>query len=240
VDAAGLLGVIFRESMVGRLSEGEAAIPFTALILVESDGRPFMADWIENYGVERWAERLVETVVIPIWYMLVHHRIAFEAHAQNLILVHENGWPKRVVLRDFQEDTEFVPEFLGRPDTEPDFASVDPFFKTIPLDDGYRMELVESLRQLYVDTVYVFNLADVSFMLEHFHDFTEEKFWDLVRARLGAYAASGVTDASRIASLGADMPDIIVESQLTKTIHRGGTLDYYEHEVRNTLDRESR
>lgn len=236
-DASGLLGVIFRESIVGRLAEGEAAVPFTALTLVESDGRPFIADWIETHGVERWAERLIETVVIPIWHMLAHHGIAFEAHAQNLILVHENGWPKRVVLRDFHEDTEFVSEFLGRPETEPDFASVDPFFETIPLDDGYRMERVESLRQLYVDTVYVFNLADVSFLLARFHGFAETKFWDLVRAKLSAYEASGVTDASRIATLEADKPRIIVESLLTKTIHRGGTLDYYEHEVRNTLSR---
>lgn len=235
VETAGLLGVIFRESIINRLGEGETAIPFTALTLVESDGHPFIADWIETYGVERWAERLVETVVIPIWHMLVHHGIAFEAHAQNLILVHENGWPKRIALRDFHEDTEFVPEFLGRPETEPDFASVDPFFETIPLDDGYRMELVESLRQLYVDTVYVFNLADVSFLLERFHGLNETAFWSLVRAKLDDYAASGVTEASRIASLEADKPDIIVESLLTKTIHRGGTLDYYEHQVRNTL-----
>ncbi|RYD50199.1 MAG: hypothetical protein EOP85_00035 [Verrucomicrobiaceae bacterium] len=236
-DTSGLLGVIFRESIVGRLNEGEAAIPFTALTLVESDGRPFIADWIENYGAEPWTERLIETVVIPIWHMLVHHGIAFEAHAQNLILVHENGWPKRVVLRDFHEDTEFVPQFLGRPETEPDFASVDAFFETIPLDDGYRMELVESLRQLYVDTVYVFNLADVSFLLNRFHGFSEQEFWDIVRTKLDAYAASGVTDAARIAELDRDLPEIIVESLLTKTIHRGGTLDYYEHEVRNTLNR---
>lgn len=238
-DTAGLLGVIFRESIIGRLGEGEAAIPFTALTLVESDGRPFIADWIDTYGVQRWAECLIETVLIPIWHMLVHHGIAFEAHAQNLILVHENGWPKRIVLRDFHEDTEFVPEFLGRPETEPDFASVDPFFETIPLDDGYRMELVESLRQLYVDTVYVFNLADVSFLLERFHGFSETAFWNLVSMKLDAYAASGVTEASRIASLEAEKPNIIVESLLTKTIHRGGTLDYYEHEVRNTLSCEA-
>ncbi len=238
-DCAGLIGVIFRESIVGRLGKGETAIPFTALTLVESDGRPFIAEWIETYGVEQWAERLVEVVVIPIWHMLAHHGIAFEAHAQNLILVHKEGWPIRVVLRDFHEDTEFVPEFLGRPETEPDFASVDPFFETIPLNDGYRMERLESLRQLVVDTVYVFNLADVSFLLERFHGLSETKFWDMVRERLDAYAASGVTEASRIASLDAEKTPIIVESLLTKTINRGGTLDYFEHEVRNTLSREA-
>lgn len=237
-DNAGLLGVIFRESIVGRLGAGETAVPFTALTLVESDKRPFIAGWIEAHGVESWAERLVEVVVIPIWHMLAHHGIAFEAHAQNLILVHENGWPKRVVLRDFHEDTEFVPEFLGRPETEPDFASVDSFFESIPLNDGYRMERLESLRQLYADTVYVFNLADVSFLLERFHGYSETKFWDVVRARLDAYAASGVTAASRIEGLDADKSPIIVESLLTKTINRGGTLDYYEHLVRNTLSRQ--
>ena len=234
---AGLLGVLFRECMVGRLKNGEMAIPFTALSLVESDGQPFIAGWIKEYGIEPWVEHLVDVVVIPLWHMLVHHGIAFEAHAQNLILVHENGWPKRIVLRDFHDDTEWVSDFLGRPEMEPDFSSVDPFFQSVPYDDGYCMEEIESLRQLYVDTLYVFNLAEVSFLLSRFHDFSEEKFWAMVRTQLDAYAASGVTDVSRIEKLKSDTPTMIVESLLTKTIYRGQRLDYYEHEVSNPLSR---
>ena len=234
---AGLLGVLFRECINGRLGKGEAAIPFTALSLIESDGRPFIAEWIEKYGLEAWVERLIEVVVIPLWHMLVHHGIAFEAHAQNLILVHENGWPQRVVLRDFHDDTEWVSEFLGRPETEPDFSAVDSFFDSIPYDDGYRMEEIESLRHLYMDTLYVFNLAEVSFLLRRFHHFPEERFWAMAGSLLDAYAASGVTDVSRIEKLKSDTPTIIVESLLTKTIHRGQRLDYYEHEVRNPLSK---
>lgn len=231
----GLVGAIYRESVNGKLQSGQAAVPFTALMLVECDGRPFIGDWVDDYGVERWVNRLLEVMLIPLWHMLVHHGIAFEAHAQNLILVHTQGWPETIVVRDFHEDTEFVPDYLSRPELAPDFARVDPFFATIPDDDGYRMASTDALRELFMDCVYVYNLADLSFLLARFHGFAEERFWNLVRARLAAYASSGVTDSSRIARIASNEPEIIVESLLTKKIMAGGVLDYFEHSIRNTL-----
>lgn len=167
--------------------------------------------------------------------MLVHHGVAFEAHAQNLILVHTEGWPEKIVLRDFHEDTEFVPDYLSKPELTPDFARVDPFFTNIPDDDGYRMASTDALRELFMDCVYVYNLTDLSFLIARFHGFPEERFWSLVRAQLDAYATSGVTDGSRIARIASTEPEIIVESLLTKKIMDGGVLDYFEHSIRNTL-----
>jgi len=233
--AQGLIGAIYRESVVGRLAPGEGAVPFTALTVVESDGRPFIADWVDVHGIELWIDRLLEVVLIPIWHMLVHHGIAFEAHPQNLVLVHRGGWPERIVLRDFHEATEFVPDYLGRPELAPDFSRVDPFFATIPDNEGYVMASTEALRQLFMDTVYVFNLADVAFLAERFFGFPEPRFWNLVQRNLRAYAESGVTEPSRIAQVACDEPEIIVESLLTKTIHHGGVLDYFEHTIKNSL-----
>jgi 3,4-dihydroxybenzoyl-citryl-spermidine/N-citryl-spermidine--spermidine ligase len=231
----GLVGAIYRESVNGKLRSGQAAVPFTALMLVECDGRPFIADWVDAYGVERWVNRLLEVMLIPLWHMLVHHGVAFEAHAQNLILVHTGGWPEKIVLRDFHEDTEFVTDYLSKPELAPDFARVDSFFADIPDDDGYRMASTDALRELFMDCVYVYNLADLSFLLARFHGFPEERLWSLVRAQLDAYASSGVTDRSRIERIASTEPEIIVESLLTKKIMDGGVLDYFEHSIRNTL-----
>jgi 3,4-dihydroxybenzoyl-citryl-spermidine/N-citryl-spermidine--spermidine ligase len=232
---AGRLGVIFRESVCTKLEPGEQAVPLTAITAVESDGRPFIAPWLDEHGVRRWSERLVEVMVLPIWHMLVHHGVAFESHAQNLVLVHRGGWPEKIVLRDFHEDTEFVLDYLRTPQTVPNFAAVDPFFETVADDEGYRMASVDALRELFMDCVYVYNLADIAFLLERFCAHPEADFWEVVRARLRDYEQAGVTDKARIERVAADRPRIVVESLLTKKIRRGAKLDFFEHPIRNTL-----
>lgn len=231
----GLIGAIFRESVVDKLQLGEEAIPFTALMLVESDNRPFIADWLDQYGVQAWVDRLLEVMLVPIWHMLVHNGVAFEAHCQNLILTHKDGWPHRIVLRDFHEDMEYVEDYLKFPEHTPKLVEADPYFKTIPLDEGFSMSDIDELRELYMDTVYVLNLADLSFLLERYQQYPEAKFWDQVRTHLNNYRQSGITDPARIDRIGAENSNIIVESLLKKKILNGGTLDYFEHIVNNPL-----
>ena len=231
----GLVGAIFRESVVDKLESDELAIPFTALMLVESDNRPFISDWLDRYGVDAWVNRLLEVMLIPIWHMLVHNGIAFEAHCQNLILTHKDGWPHRIVLRDFHEDMEYVEDYLKFPQHLPKLAETDPYFETIALNEGFSMSDIDELRELYMDTVYVLNLADLSFLLERYHDYSETQFWQQVRQKLNDYRQSGITDPARIDRLGANNPSIIVESLLKKKILNGGTLDYFEHTVNNPL-----
>jgi len=231
----GLIGAIFRESVVDKLQLGEAAIPFTALMLVESDNRPFIADWLDRYGVDAWVNRLLEVMLVPIWHMLVHNGIAFEAHCQNLILTHKNGWPHRIVLRDFHEDMEYVEDYLKFPEHLPKLAETDSYFETISLDEGFSMSDIDELRELFMDTVYVLNLADLSFLLERYHDYSEANFWNHVCDHLNDYRQLGITDPERIDRLGAGNSSIIVESLLKKKILNGGTLEYFEHTVRNPL-----
>jgi siderophore synthetase component len=232
----GRIGAVYRESVCSKLAPDEEAVPFTALTLVEADGRPFIEDWLSAHGTDTWVERLIEVVLIPIWHLLVHHGVAFESHAQNLILVHRDGLPEKIVLRDFHEDTELVPDYLRAPEKLPDFARIHPFFETIPEDDGYRMASIEDLRELFMDCVYVYNLADLSFLLERFFGFREQDFWNVVRAQLRRYERSGVTEKARIDRIGSDSAEIIVESLLKKKLMNGALLDCFEHRARNTLN----
>lgn len=230
-----LIGTVLRESVESKLQPGHSAIPFTALMLMEGDGRPFIADWLHVHGTEQWLDQLLAVMLIPIWHLLVHHGLAFESHAQNLILIHVGGWPQQIVLRDFHEDTEYVTDYLSRPELEPDFARVEPSFVAMPDDDGYRMASTEALRELFMDTVYVYNLAELSFVLAQHCDFEEARFWNLVRSHLRRYAQSGVTARSRIARLACDTSDIVVESLLKKKVMNGDVLDFFEHTAQNPL-----
>lgn len=230
-----LIGTVVRESIERKLGAHEAAVPFSALMLIESDGRPFIAEWLDHHGTEAWVSQLISVMLIPIWHMLTHHGIAFESHAQNLILVHVQGWPHKIALRDFHEDTEYVPDYLARPELVPDFARIEPRFAHMPDDDGYRMASTDALRELFMDTVYVYNLAELSFVLARFCAMPEERFWELVRAELQRYKESGVTARARIDRLCCDATPITVESLLKKKFMNGDVLDFFEHTVPNPL-----
>lgn len=228
----GLLAVVFRESIASVLEPGEAAVPFTAMTVVESDDRPFIADWIDAHGLERWVDRLVDLAVLPAWHLLAHHGIGLEAHAQNLILLHRDGWPTRIALRDLHEDTEYVRDFVRQPERIPDFAAIDPWYAAPPKGEGYDKAGIEALRELFMDTVYVFNLADLGFLLARFYGFAERDFWSLVRRKLATYAASGVTERERIDALDTAAARIVVESLLRKKLRNG---EYCCHTIENSL-----
>ncbi|WP_158224696.1 IucA/IucC family protein [Agaribacterium haliotis] len=231
----GRVGAIFRESVLDKLEVGQQVLPFSALMLTESDGRPFIANWLDRYGLEQWLEQLLDTMLLPLWHMLVHHGVAFEAHAQNLLLIHQDGWPEKIVLRDFHEDIEYVESYLNDPGNTPKLSEVDSYFEHIAADEGFSKSSVESLREMVMDTVFVFNLADLSFLLERFYHYSEADFWRFLCRKLADYQALGITEKSRIDLLRAFDQKIMVESLLKKKIMDGGPLELFEHRVQNQL-----
>src|SRR5690606_32986241 len=118
----------------------------TALLVTEQDGQPFIAHWVQQFGLRRWLTQLFKTSVLPIWHLLIHHGIAIEAHAQNLILLHRHGWPSRIAARDFHESIEYVDDFLLSHEGKPDFTTLDVCYQQAPNDQYYWMEEVEALR----------------------------------------------------------------------------------------------
>ncbi len=56
-------------------------------------------------------------------HMLYYHGIAFESHAQNIMLIHENGWPTRIALKDFHDGVRFKREHLSESCFTPDIKA---------------------------------------------------------------------------------------------------------------------
>lgn len=227
------LSAIFRDSRVIN-SQELAAIPFVALPLTECDGEAFIQPWLQQYGIQNWLRRLLEVVVLPVWHLLVRHGIALETHGQNMTLLHRNGWPEKLVVRDFHESLEFVPEFLADPHLQPDFTSLHPDYAEAQPDRFYWMSSVEGLRELLVDTLFVYNLADLAYLLEQDFTYPESDFWQLVDAVLSDYAQSAHDWTERLEQLDLYQENIQTESLLRKKLS-GQSDSEFHHTIPNPL-----
>lgn len=230
----GQLGSIWRESVRSYMKDDEEAVPFTALVMMEKDGRPFIDDWLSRYGTEEWVKRLIEVSVIPVWHLLVAHGIAVEAHAQNMILLHKNGWPTRVVLRDFHDSIEYMEEFIADRSLVPDFETIHERFKDAPVDHYYWMSSVEALRELVMDTLFVFHLSELSYLLEEQYGFAETCFWRQVRDGIQEHFERFPALRSRNEQLQHTSTPIYVESLLTKKLQNQEEGNF-RHFISNTL-----
>lgn len=229
----GQLAVIFRQSLFPT-----EAIPFSALSLMEADGKPFIAPWIEHYGLEEWLERLLYVAIIPAWHLLVHHGIALEAHGQNMILVHDNGWPEKILLRDFHESVEYVESYLANPEIKPNFDSINPCYKNAPNDQYYWMASEEALRELIIDTLLVFNLAELAFLMQQQYSISEDNFWNKVAKKFKQYAAENHTSIARINKIPITDNIIFTESLIRRKLNSDSSTTHgneCRHQIHNPL-----
>nr|WP_244573362.1 IucA/IucC family protein [Methylorubrum populi] len=219
---AGHLAAIWRESP--RLAPGEAAVPFNALCVHEADGRPFVAPWLDRYGRDAWLDRLVEVAVMPVWHLLTAHGVALEAHGQNMILVHRDGWPDRVILRDLHESAEYAPDFVADPERVPDFGAIDPAHAG-PADDRFHaIRSAATLAELVTDSLFVFNLSEITGLLALRHGLDEATFWRRLGRRLRRHAVEHGLEA-RFARLSVEAPGLRVEALLSRKLGLGAAQD---------------
>lgn len=223
-------GALWRESLASRQKATEGAAPLMALALVEADGRPFIDLWVQRYGLEVWLRRLFRTLILPVWHLVARHGIALEAHGQNTVLLHQNGWPVRLAARDFHESVEYVEDFLAEPDRAPAFSQEARYAHAKP-NEYYWMTSVEALRELVMDTLFVFHLSELALLCEEHYGLSEGRFWSLVAECLEGYRHGGHCSQERLDALGYQSPMIQVESLLRKKLCTGA--DEYHHRVFN-------
>ncbi|KQO69225.1 IucA/IucC family protein [Methylobacterium sp. Leaf89] len=214
-SCAGQLAAIWRESP--DLAHGEAAVPFNALMVCEADGTAFIEPWLARHGLAAWLDRLVEIALLPVWHLLVAHGIALEAHGQNMILVHRDGWPERVILRDFHESAEYGVDFVAEPGRVPDFGAIDPAHAG-PVDDRFHaMRSPAVLAELVSDSLFVFGVSEITHLLGRLHGLDEANFWRGLGLRLARHATEhGLQD--RFARLCIDAPSLTVEALLARKL----------------------
>jgi siderophore synthetase component len=173
----GVLGVIWRESLHRHLRQGEEAVPFNALCHVEGSALPFIAPWIQEYGVHAWTQAMVRVSVLPVIHMLFAHGVAMESHAQNMILIHTNGWPTRLALKDFHDGIRFSRRHLNAPALCPELHPAPLQHLKINRNSFIETDDPSDVRDFVHDAFFFINLAEIAMFLEQHYGLTETEFW---------------------------------------------------------------
>ena len=211
----GMLGAIWRESVDKHLQIGESAAPFSGLCQCEANGRPFIAPWIERYGLACWLDDLLKASLPPLVHLLYAHGIGMEAHAQNIVLIHRNGQPCRIALKDLPGGLRFMRQYLEQPKRCPPLAPTPPFRRQANAIAGMEAATPEQVRDYFHDAVFFINFGELSLFLHHYYALSEADFWARVAACLFDYQAHHPELASRFACFDLFASTVLVE-QLAK------------------------
>jgi siderophore synthetase component len=212
------LAAIWRDSLHPYLAAGEQAAPFTALTHVDATGEAFIAPWVKDEGVEAWARRLLEVSVLPVLHFLVAHGIALEAHAQNLILIHEDGRPRRIALRDFHDGIRFSPAGLADPARRPALRPTPPEHLAVNRNSYLEAAGDDEVRDFAHDCLFFVNLAELAMFLEDRFDLAEERFWSLARGVIERHRRRFPELAERAARFDVLAPEVSVEQLTTRRL----------------------
>ncbi|MDH1698851.1 IucA/IucC family protein [Acinetobacter johnsonii] len=116
-----LFGCLWRESIDPVIGTGEQALSQAALLHRDINGQSILAVLIQASGLSplQWLKRFAEVSITPLLICLYKYGLAFSPHGENTMLIHTNGVPQKMVLKDFIDDVNLVdedfPELAGLP-----------------------------------------------------------------------------------------------------------------------------
>jgi siderophore synthetase component len=215
-DGYGALACIWRESLHVHLKPGEQGVPFTGLTARELDGKPLVDPWVRAHGVRRWVEDLAAVSVLPLVHLLQGHGIGLEAHAQNMVLVHTGGRPRRLAVKDFHDGIRFSRTHLADPERCPQLAGT-------PAHHTNRNSFLETddldlVTDFLLDAFLFINLGELAIFLDDAYGFVEPEFWAVVRRTIEAYQQHHPELADRFTRFDVFKPNIAVEKLTTRRL----------------------
>jgi 2-[(L-alanin-3-ylcarbamoyl)methyl]-3-(2-aminoethylcarbamoyl)-2-hydroxypropanoate synthase len=175
----GSLGTVWRESIHGYLQPDEDAIPFNGLCYVQKNRVPLIDPWIQQFGVEEWTRQVLEATISPLIHMLYAHGIGMESHGQNIILLHRNGQPTRVALKDFHDGVRFSVNHLTEPDQCPDLHPEPPSHARINRNSFIKTSNPEDVRDFTYDAFFFIAAAELAMFLDEHYQLDEQRFWQM-------------------------------------------------------------
>lgn len=208
------IGCIWRESINSHLQTDEDSVPFYALCTLERDGTPFIDPWLKAYGLEAWLDQLLDRCVLPVLHLAAVHGVATESHAQNMVMIHRNGLPERLALKDFHEDVLYCRAFLSRPDLCPDLSQVHERYELKEERANFEALDVAPLRYLTLGALFFVNLGELAMMLADRYGFEETQFWQRTAACIERHMDRNPNWKERFETLDLFAPTTRVE-QLT-------------------------
>lgn len=229
----GQLGHLYRESPMKGRESSQQLVPATALIAKEEDGDYFIKPWIHQHGWEKWFTHLVRVVVVPIWHLLMRYAVGSEWHAQNMIIVLDDGLPTGVVLRDFHDGVEYHEESLPLGVTAPDFSSLGD--DAMSAEAHYRVSTFDSVKDLVLECLFIYNFCQIGRVLTDGFSINEKEVWRIVERELSAHYEKYPDLIARHEAYESEMDVIRVESLLAGKVKPQLASGFYNHVETNPL-----
>lgn len=211
----GILGTIWRESIVNFLEPDQRAIPFNALCHIDIDEQPLIDPWVKRWGLKHWLEQLLQVSILPLIHLLYAHGIAMEAHAQNIVLIHKAGYPVRLALKDFHDGVRFSRNLLSEPALCPDLKATPAYHARVNRNSFIETDNAIEVRDFLHDALFFINLAEFGLFLEENYDLEEDWFWSKAIEIIRNYQARFPQLSARFEKFDLFSATIQVE-QLTK------------------------
>jgi len=207
----GTLGAIWRESIHQYLEVNEEAIPFNALATIDIKGKPLIDSWIKNVGVESWLKRLLNISIKPLIHLLYKYGISMESHAQNMILIHQEGKPKRIALKDFHDGIRFSRKYLNDLNEYPEIELPPLNHPRLNRNSFIELKDPTAIKDFFQDAFFFVNLCELALFLEKHYNFNEEEFWSLTAEVIQQYQSEFPDLAERFSTFNLFSEKVEVE-----------------------------
>jgi siderophore synthetase component len=182
----GSLGVIWRRSLHRYLRDDEQAVPLNALCHMDGE-QPFIEPWVHEYGLENWTRQLLDITITPIIHMLYAYGIAMESHAQNIILIHKNGRPIRLALKDFHDGLRFSKKNLQQPESCPNLHLEPAHHRAINRHSFMQTDDLSAVTDFLHSAFFFVCISELCMFLNERYGLEETYFWEMVAQVIHEY-----------------------------------------------------
>ncbi|PCR88785.1 IucA/IucC family protein [Natrinema ejinorense] len=179
-----LLGAVWRESVQSLTTESEQALPLSALLHRDVDGSPVVSSLASRAGLSlaAWIEEFLDVLFPPLLHYLYKYGLVFMPHGTNVLLIHRDGQPVRIAVKDYVDEIALSDERLPEASVIPDDLYDHP--------EILHQKEPEALCQHIFGTVFICVLRYVSDLLEREVGYDETVFWRQVRDSIERYQSA--------------------------------------------------
>ncbi|MGF2878660.1 IucA/IucC family protein [Acinetobacter johnsonii] len=184
-----LFGCLWRESVDPVIGTGEQALSQAALLHRDINGQSILAVLIQASGLSplHWLKRFAEASVTPLLICLYKYGLAFSPHGENTMLIHANGVPQKMVLKDFIDDVNLVDEDF------PELASLPIEGQILLRHPAHELSHFIFTGLFMVHYRYICNV-----FLQDYPEHSEVEFWQTISSVIDAFHQAHPELAERI------------------------------------------
>lgn len=184
-----LFGCLWRESVDPVIGTGEQALSQAALLHRDINGQSILAVLIQASGLSplQWLKRFAEVSVTPLLICLYKYGLAFSPHGENTMLIHANGVPQKMVLKDFIDDINLVDEDF------PELASLPIEGQILLRHPAHELSHFIFTGLFMVHYRYICNV-----FLQDYPEHSEVEFWQTISSDIDAFHQAHPELAERI------------------------------------------